>query len=84
MRWLFPENKKAENASVLDQALKVREEANEVFSAALNHESEARILEEAMDNLQALEGLFRKFSRSKVLAAKARVVVKCARRGDYR
>ena len=84
MRWHFPENRKAEEASVLEQALKVNEEAHEVFIAALSKEGEMRILEEAWDAVQAIEGLFRKFPLRKVLAAKVRVKIKCMRRGDYR
>lgn len=84
MRWLFPENKKAEAASKLDQALKVKEEGGEVFSAVLDNESDMRVLEETWDAIQAAEGLLRKFPVSKVMAAKARVIVKCTKRGDYR
>lgn len=84
MRWLFPDNKKAENASVLDQALKVREEGNETFSAALNKEGDRRIVEEALDTIQAAEGLLRKYPEGLVLATKAKVKLKCTRRGDYR
>lgn len=84
MRWLFPRNKKAERASVLDQALKVREEGCETFSAALNKEGDRRIVEEALDTIQAAEGLLRKYPESLVLATKAKVKLKCMRRGDYR
>lgn len=84
MRWLFPVNRKAEANSVLDQALKVREEGNETFSAALNNEGDSRIIEEALDTMQAVEGLLRKFPERKVALVRAKVVLKCKKRGDYR
>ena len=83
MRWLFPKNRKAEANSVLDQCLKIREEGNETFAAALNKEGDSRIIEEALDTMQTVEGLLRKFPVRKVAFVRVMVVVKCMKRGDY-
>ena len=83
MRWLFPSNKRAERSTVGEQASKVVEEAGEVLQALSDGEPDWRVIEEALDTVQACEGLLRKFPASAVIVGKARVKLKSRLRGDY-
>lgn len=79
----FPSNKRAESASLCDQIIKLHEETNEVSRAFLDDESDARIIEETWDVIQAAEGVLRKFPIHKVVFGFFLVLFKSRRRGDY-
>lgn len=79
----FPENKKAKSLSIEQQARKITEEANEVFLAAIDGESDERILEECFDVIQAVEGILRRYDRETINRVHDAVRDKCRARGDY-
>lgn len=81
-RYNFPPNRAARAATELTQAAKVREEACEVLEAVAREEGPLRVCEEAWDCVQACEGILRKHPWH-AMVARARVAVKCHRRGDY-
>lgn len=82
-KYTFPENQRAAHASRDKQAVKILEEATEVRLALEEGEPDCRVLEEAADCYQAIEGLFRKCRKIDVVRAIARVKIKCYNRGDY-
>ena len=59
--YIFPNNVRAYNATVREQAIKQIEEAKEVLAAIEDGESLERVLEEEYDLIQATEGFRRKF-----------------------
>lgn len=81
--FLFPQNKRASEASVAGQAAKIAEEAHEVVQAYEDDEGKMRIIEETFDCIQACEGLLRKFPMRDVIVELARVKIKSIGRGDY-
>lgn len=81
--YVFPANRRAEEATLKEQLLKVHEEALEAWQAYVDGEPEWRIIEELEDAHQALEGAERKFKMRDILVGRARVRIKCRHRGDY-
>lgn len=79
----FPENERAKRQGVHGQAMKCREEAQEVVQAVEDGEPSCRVLEEAWDCIQACEGVLRKFPAIQVAKSLAMVKIKSLRRGDY-
>jgi hypothetical protein len=80
----FPENRRADAASMSDQLRKVREEACEAHCAYIYEEGSGRIIEELWDVIQAAEGALRKFPLPEVVKGLALVKIKSRHRGDYR
>lgn len=79
----FPANRRAQEATLKEQLLKVCEEAREAWQAYADGEPEWRIIEELEDAHQAIEGAERKFKPQDILVGRARVRIKCRHRGDY-
>ena len=82
----FPHNNRAKGASREDQATCVLREAAELYAEASKEWSRLdplRIAEEAWDVINAAEGSLREIDAETALLAKARVKLKCLRRGDY-
>ena len=80
--FMFPSNNKASNASVYDQAVKLVEEANEVFEAAAEGD-DWETLVETYDVVQTCEGILRKYPKELRQKAHGFVRDKCKNRGDY-
>ena len=81
--YVFPANRRAEEATLEEQLLKLCEEAREALQAYAEGEPEWRIIEELQDLRQTLEGAERKFKPQDILVGRARVRIKCRHRGDY-
>lgn len=81
--YAFPANRRAQEATLEEQLLKLCEEAREAYQAYVDGEPEWRIIEELEDARQALEGAERKFKERDILVGRVRVRIKCRHRGDY-
>lgn len=78
----FPPSKQAAGLDAASQLDKVLEEADELADAL--HEGDAEhACREAWDVIQAVEGILRRFPDHVVERARADVMLRCSRRGDY-
>ena len=78
----FPANKQAAEKDSISQLDKVLEEADELADAL--HEGDAEhACREAWDVIQAVEGILRRCPGHVVERARADVMLRCSRRGDY-
>lgn len=78
----FPANRRAAGLDAASQLDKVLEEADELADAL--HEGDAdHACREAWDVIQAAEGILRRCPEAVVERARADVVLRCSRRGDY-
>lgn len=82
-RPIFPENMRAARLPLKAQVFKVIEEAEEVYRAIKDKESNARIIEETLDTIHACEGVLRKFRPQEIEEAIKLVYEKNKSRGDY-
>lgn len=73
----------ADSASVEAQAQKVVEEALELAEAAHKNEGSDRVMEEALDVMQAVETLLRTYGSKRVFDARNGVIGKNRERGYY-
>lgn len=78
----FPPNKQAAGLDAASQLDKVLEEADELADAL--HDGDAdHACREAWDVVQAVEGILRRCSDAIVERARADVMLRCSKRGDY-
>lgn len=83
----FPYNRRAMESNREEQAAYVLREAAELYAEAAKdwaYLDEQRVAEEAWDVIQSVEGVLREIDPEIALLAKARVKMKCMKRGDYR
>lgn len=81
-QYRFPPNKQAAGLDAASQLDKVLEEADELADAL--HEGDAdHACREAWDVIQAAEGILRRCPEAVVERARADVMLRCSRRGDY-
>lgn len=85
--YLFPPNKKAYNATRIEQAEKASEEVQEIIDALQEYGNQnlvdAHVIEECFDAIQAIEGVLRKYPEWLVKVVKTKTMLKCYSRGDY-
>lgn len=82
----FPHNRRAKEATREGQAAYVLREAAELYAEASKDWVQLdpqRVAEEAWDVIHTVEGVLREIDTETVIAAKARVKIKCLKRGDY-
>lgn len=78
----FPPNSQAAECTLYEQMDKVCEEVAELDEATRSGDA-AHVCREAWDVIQAVEGILRRFPEAVVERARADVVLRCSRRGDY-
>lgn len=78
----FPRNVQAMECTLYEQMDKVCEEVAELDEATRSGDT-AHVCREAWDVIQAVEGILRKMPEETVRRARADVMLRCSRRGDY-
>lgn len=81
-RWRFPLNRQAAECTLYEQMDKVCEEVAELDEATRSGDT-AYVCREAWDVVQAVEGILRRCPDHVVERARADVMLRCSRRGDY-
>lgn len=85
--YAFPEHRHAaeirDGMDLFGQAVRIRDEADELITAIANGEGTGRVLEECLDTVHACETLLRAWSAEEVFEARNAVVAKNDARGYY-